>query len=388
MKEYKLKKIALISVWNHNYGSLLQTYALQKYLISKKLQNEIILYKEKNVFRKLFRFTNFSYLVSKIKIIYRKYYLKLFYHEISKNLEIRANKFDVFKNTRLNFSKPIKGRRKLKVQIANYSSVVLGSDQVLHPANLLMNYFTLSFVPDNIMKIAYAPSFGVSNIPLFQIKRTIAYLRKFKSLSVREESGKKIVKKLTGKDVPLVCDPTLLLEFKYWQQLRGEVPIITEKYIFCYFLGKNRKHREFANKVKENTGYKIITLTHLIEFVKIDINFSDAQPFDVGPSEFINLISNAEYILTDSFHGSIFSILFNKDFFVFKRFSDGKSDSTNSRIDSLLNSLGLKDRNLNQFEDVTSCLKLKINYKIVNEKLDEFRKFSENYLHESLAELD
>jgi len=191
---------------------------------------------------------------------------------------------------------------------------------------------------------------------------------------------------LTGRDVPVVCDPTILIDKKYWNELKGEKRFIEEKYIFCYFLGNNLPHRDFANRFKEKTGYKLIALQHLDELVLSDINFADEKPFNVGPAEFVNLISNAEYILTDSFHGTIFSLLYEKQFYTFSRFESKTSASTNSRIESLLNSVGINNRHLKANSNIDDCLKLEIDYNNVQHCLENFRNESRSYLFNALKD--
>ena len=118
------------------------------------------------------------------------------------------------------------------------------------------------------------------------------FLDRIQCLSTREIAGVKIIKDLTGRDAQLVCDPTLLIDRGYWDELKGEEKFIKEKYIFCYFLGNNPPHRDFANRFKEKTGYKLVALQHLDELVLSDIEFADIKPFNVSPSDFINLVAN------------------------------------------------------------------------------------------------
>jgi len=382
-----MRKIALVSVWNHNYGSLLQTFAIQNYLNANGMQNEIIHYKDTNIVRKLARFANYTYLKAKLNIVYRDLKLKIYYPFLYSEIIIRSNKFENFKKNKLNFTEKIIGRKKLIKRIKTFDAVVLGSDQVWHPANLLMNYFTLSFVPDHIAKIAYAPSFGVSKIPLLQRNRTKAYLNRFNHISVREFTGQNIVKSLTNREVEIVCDPTLLIDINQWDLLKGNNRILKEKYILCYYLGNNPSHREFALNLKKATNHRIVCLQQLDEFIKSDITFGDLKPFDIDPADFLNLIAHAEYVLTDSFHATIFSILYNKLFFTFYRFKEGKSESTNTRITSILNQFNLNDRKLSGNEDVQDCLKRTIDHENVHLKLNEIKQSSNNYLQNSLLNI-
>lgn len=382
-----MKKIALVSVWNHNYGSLLQTFALQKYLHEHEFPNEIIFFKEGNKLKKGMRLLKYSFLMKKFKGFYRDVYTKRSQSKTYINLQLRAKKFEGFKTQHLSFTPLIQKMKDLNRIVKQYDTFILGSDQVWHPDNLRMNYFNLQFVPERKKKIAYAPSFGVSKIPFYQIKRTKKYLNRINHISVREKSGQTIVHKLTNRDVPIVCDPTILLEKKYWDELKGIKPIIDKKYIFCYFLGTTADHRRFANRLKDLTGYILVHLPHLIEFVKHDIDFGDIQPFDIGPAEFVNLIANAEFVLTDSFHGSVFSIIYEKIFFVFNRFEDNTNQSTNTRIETLLTTLNLEERKLLGNEQIENCVSQEIDYSKVNKLLSEFRENSEEYIINALNSL-
>ena len=193
---------------------------------------------------------------------------------------------------------------------------------------------------------------------------------------------------MTDKDTPVVCDPTALVTKDIWDVVRSSKRFTDEKYIFCYFLGKNPEHRIFANRVKELTGYNIIALQHLDEFVKDDLGFADIKPFDVGPDDFISLIADAAIVLTDSFHGTMFSIYYHKDFLTFSRFNDRKRDSTNSRIDSILKILDLETRKIDSFENAHKALTSIDNWVEVDKRLDAFRAFSLSYLKNIIKEYE
>lgn len=377
--------IGLVAVSNHNYGSLLQTYAIHQVLKNIGVNNEIIKYKQ-NAIKQLKRIVNLSFFAIKWKSFSKNIRCKIKYPKIAKGLSIRARAFESFKELYCEYSPFISERDELERYVSKYDAVVLGSDQVWHPANLEMDYFTLNFVPENIPKIAYASSFGVATIPKKQKERTAAYLKRIQFISVRETTGAKIVNELTGRNVPVVCDPTALLTRKQWDEIKTPNRLVEGQYIFCYFLGANSKHRGFANRVKEITGYKIVALQHIDEFVKGDLQFGDITPYDVGPRDFINLLSHAEIVLTDSFHGTMFSIYYHKKFFTFLRFSEGKKESTNSRIASILNLMNLMDRRLTANEDVKACLEKTINWDDVQSRLDKFRNDSIKWFTDSLRE--
>ena len=276
-----------------------------------------------------------------------------------------------------------------KLARENYSDVVVGSDQLWLPVNVVADYYTLNWVPDNINKISYSTSFGVSTVPKKYTELYKRFLKRINYLSVREDTGVKLVKSLSNKKTTLVCDPTLLLTKKEWKDIATPKRIIKDKYILCYFLGKNIEHRKFAGRLKKETGYKIVSLNHADEYVKYSDTYADITPYDIGPKEWINLIKYAEYVCTDSFHGTVFSLLFNKIFFDFRRHSEKNKNSTNSRIDSLLKVAGVnKNRILTGKEDIKKVLKYKIDFKLVNKNLNKFRKESKEWLLGALSEGD
>lgn len=382
-----MKKVAIITGYDRrNYGGCLQAFATQKVLDNMGIENECINYKKKQDIHQVIRIFNIPLLKTKLKELNKKVYAKKNSQTLGKNFEIRENKFKNFVKENFKISDMYYGYDELKKQINNYSMVILGSDQVWNPLNFGSHYYTLEFVPDSIPKITYAPSFGVSKIPKTQRKATINYLKRIEHISVREKKGQELVKELTGRDVPIVLDPTLLLNKTEWEKVYKKERIVEKPYIMCYFLGTNKMHREFAKKLKEKTGYKIVTLPFMDEIVKDDFEFGDEKLYNVGPSEFINLIKNAEYVCTDSFHGTVFSIINHKKFITFNRFDDSKKVSTNSRISSLLGLLGLEERSCNSIETAQNIIDNEIDYSKVDEKLEKLRKESIKYLENAIKE--
>ena len=380
-----MHKIGLVSVHNPNYGSMLQTYALHTYLNGIGADNEIILYTKKNDLRQMRRLMNIQLVLMKGRVVYRDIYCKLFHSDISKQLSLRMSKFEDFKNKHFKFSRNHIGWKDLLTTNQDYDTFIIGSDQVWNPINIGTDFFNLLFTEDKKYRISYASSFGVSCIPNSQIKKTKQYLERIQCLSTREKTGVEIIKDLTGRDAELVCDPTLLVSKNLWDKLKGEKRFINEKYIFCYFLGNNPEHRDFANRFKAKTGYKLVALQHLDELILSDVNFADIKPFDVGPAEFVNLISNAEFVLTDSFHGTIFSLLYHKRFFTFSRFESSSKGSTNSRVISLLEMMGVKEHHIKATQAIDDCLNVEADFDLIDKKIDIFRQKSREYLHKALA---
>ena len=261
--------------------------------------------------------------------------------------------------------------------------MVVGSDQVWLPLGLKTRFFNLLFVDDNVRKVAYASSFGVSEIPHFQKKETGRYLDRFYRISVREKKGKEIVESLSHQTATVVADPTMLLNRNEWaDEVQNSKVNTSVPYIFCYFLGTNPEARKAANALKDKTGLRIITLRHMDEFVEDDEQFGDEAPYDVNPEDFVKYIKDASYVLTDSFHCTAFSIQFQKNFMTFYRFAVGAKGGRNSRIDSLFNVLGVPRSHIYQGD--ISMVEDPIDWNAVDSKLCSFREESIRFLNSAL----
>ena len=378
-----MKKVGIVSCYfKYNYGSQLQAYASKKILDNNKIPNETIAIESNRDFSKgkkkyyLTQIFNFNFIKSKFGMIKLKFDKKI-NKELGKNIAIRDKKYKEFKKE-FNLSRSCTDYKGL-TQLAKekYSDVIVGSDQLWLPVNV---------VADSVNKISYATSFGVSNIPPKYNEEYVKFLKRINHLSVREESGVKLIKDVANLDAKLVCDPTILLTKEEWEEVSTPNRIVEDKYILCYFLVSNILHRKFAEKLRKVTGCKIVSLNHADEYVKYSDQFCDIALYDIGPREWINLVKNADYVCTDSFHCTVFSILFNKIFFDFRRHSSKNKGSTNSRLDSLLNVAGISDeRILTGEENIEQVLKYSIDYDVVNERINKFIEDSNEWLLNSLT---
>lgn len=390
-----MKKTAIVSCYfQHNYGSMLQAYATQMALDKLDYENETIdiagfnheIKKAKILYFAKASLTS-DILISKLgmaKNVLIKKFSKNDYARLSK---VRSDRFDAFGKKYFRLSSRYSSKEELgKKCDENYSSVLVGSDQLWLPGNIAADYYTLNFVPTTVNSIAYATSFGQSSLPKDSAKKATIFLKKIKHIGVREESGQKLVKKLAGRNVPVVCDPTLLFTGDEWMKIQKKEPIIKGKYILCYFLGNNPPHREFAEKLKKETGCKIVALTHLDEFVKSDEGYADETPYNIDPADFLNLIRNAEYVCTDSFHCSVFSILYKKEFYTFRRYNRNTRQSTNSRLDTLFKITGIEGRLLAGDEKIVDYLNIKTDFDEAHKKLAGVRQQSYEYLKVALQD--
>lgn len=386
-----MKSIALVTCYfQPNYGSLLQAFATQMVFDKLGLDNETILIDglvpeiNKAKYRYFFsRILDINTIKDKWSTV-RKFIAKKSCPEYRKNFAIRNSIFKEFSESRFHLSKLYSSKKELSFDADNYAAFIVGSDQLWLPSNISADYYTLNFVPDSVPKISLATSFGVSELPHKQAKLASIFLRRLDYISVRESSGQKLVKELSDRDVPVVCDPTLMFKAEDWEKISVKERFYDSPYIFVYFLGNNPNHRVFVKAVQKLTGLKIVQLAHCDEYIKTDIGFADETPYNVGPCEFIQLIRDAEFVFTDSFHCSVFSLLFKKQFFSFRRYRGDGNVSTNGRIYSLLSLVKLENRLLYGDENAEKALSIKINYDAVHEKIESLRNYSWNWLKDSL----
>lgn len=388
-----MKKIALVTCYfQRNYGSQLQALATQKICDKLGWPNETIcidgLKPEINQAKYkyfLSRIWDINTIKDKMATV-RKVIAKKTNADYASLLNLRDQLFDDFAHSKFRCSKRYDSKQELSEHAQDYSAFIVGSDQLWLPSNITADYYTLNFVPNGIgvKKVAYATSFGISQLPSRQAKLAQAFLPRLDSIMVREESGKKLVKQLIGKDVPVVCDPTLLFSAEEWA---GELPQtrrIDEPYVLCYFLGNNPPQREWAKRLAQETGCKIVQLPNLDEYIKSDNGFADYPLYDVNPLDFVALIRDAKYVLTDSFHCTVFSALHQKEFFCFRRYNTDSIVSTNGRLDSLLSSFGLSSRMLTSKEDVQKSIASTIDYSIVLNKISKLREDSLSLLKQAI----
>jgi len=373
----------------NNYGSKLQALATVRLFEELGVDYEIIRYNKKTFgfyLKSIPRFFNWVFINDRYCQIQRAIQFKR-HPEIKEQVNIRNKAFDSYDVYFSDHLSPVYGSySQLKKQCPqNYDKVITCSDQLWSPSALGSGFYNLMFVPRETRKISWASSFGVSKIPWYQKSRTKKYLERIEYISMRENQGAEIVKSLTGREVPVLMDPVFVFNKQEWDKLVPLAKPEWENYIFCYFLGDNPKHREAAKALSEKTGMKIVTLRHLDEYVDEDESFGDIAPYDVDPVRFLNILRNASYICTDSFHGTAFSIIFEKKFMVFDRYDSKSSNSKNSRIDSVCANLGLKNRRFSDVESVADMMLCDIDYKAVIAKVSEYQENTKNYLKNALG---
>lgn len=379
--------------YKENFGSALQTYATQYFL--EKMGYDVRIFEIKGVHRSIHIKKLFYYSSRLFDPVELKYLLANLKSRTRKSASLPTDQYAIDMQTRkqvyVEFNKKwnkmlpmVNSWKELSKQASEMHAVVVGSDQLWRPSNIVGGFYTLEFVPDNIKKISFSTSFGVPELPQKLYKKANEYLSRIDHISVRENTGADIVKSICGRNATVVCDPTMMLTAEEWMHIQDEKPFAEGKYILMYLMGDNPIQREYTKKMSKLTGCRIIGLLHGATYIAYDEDVVDEKPYNVGPSEFVNLIRNAQYVCTDSFHCCVFSILNSTPFFAFRRWPDGSKFSANDRLYTLLQFTGLNNRLLIGDEDVEKCIADVIDFQKVLEKVEEKRKISEEFLTNAL----
>ena len=369
-------KVDLITLHNvKNYGSALQTYATQKILEKLGCEVEVINYFRKDLIEEHLIENRINTSTVFSKNFLTKFLGKMF---IKPSVEKQCEKFNKFLNNNIKLTpKKYYSNEELKNDLPIADIYCTGSDQVWNSDwnNGIEKPFFLDFVPDNKKRISYASSFGKESLNNNEKKITQEMLKKYQYISVREKSAKKIIEDLGIKNVEHVLDPTLLLNKEEWENLKVDIKH-KGKYILVYQL--NTKNPEFDKYVKKLSKYKKMPI--------VRVSNVSYQRFKYGKfvncptvEEFISYFLNAEYIVTDSFHATAYSINFGKKFLCIfpKKFS--------TRLQSILDLTGLQERKVTDFNKFDT-IDNQIDYEKVNGIINVERNKSINYLKKAIEE--
>lgn len=363
-------KIGIITLnGNRNYGNKLQNYALQKFLkgLSDKIDVDTIWYTKDNYIlnKKIMTLRNLRRFIFN-RHNYRRYFLKNIYvNDVVREYNIK--KFnDKFISTIYDYEiKPDLNER--------YDYFIAGSDQIWNFNYLNLDNEFLQFADKN-KRIAYAASFGLNKVTDKYKNIVKEGVNNIKFVSVREYAGAKIIKELTGRDVPVVIDPTLLLPKSDWVKLMEKpVWLKDEKYLLMFFLDEAPAPvKKLIVNIAEKYKLKIINLTD-----KENVDY-----YSSPPSEFLYLINNAEIVITDSFHASVFSILTKRPFISCTK--GGKGMNMDSRIDTLLSMFHLENRKISKDNNYEIKNPMEIEFPDVEKILDRERQRSKEFLCKAL----
>lgn len=382
-----VKNIGLcIAYTGTNYGQLLQAFATQQIIRNKGYHTEIIRYNSgKNKGIKL----SYGAVVVATKQIVKKIESKVSKpkavteDETHKNNRLqRKASADRFRQDRLKDVVHCNGITELTNKSKEYFAVLVGSDQVWLPNVAVSNFFTLRFAAPGVKRISYATSLGVSSYPNYAKKAAGDFWKQIDFLSVREQQGKEIIQSIVDVPVEVVADPTYLLTREEWVELIPQEKVIEDGYILCYFLGESDLIKEYTRKFAESKGLRVVSILS-DECNSDDSSFADEILTGKSPEEFVNLIRNAEFIMTDSFHGLAFSVINQKQFLIFYRRRTDVKESRNSRIDNIVRLWDIEDRLIREPEKLEFPTR-DIDYCTVSEKVEALRAKSLAFLDKAL----
>lgn len=349
-----IKIITLHSI--PNPGSVLQAYALQRFLFEKGYNNEIIDYrpyysnvgknKVKGIIREILFYRNQKSLQNKYSNFVRE------------NLKLTNETYDTFKS--LINSPPIADK------------YLTGSDQLWN-----LSYdcgkddaYYLKFIENN--KYSFATSIGKSNIPSDELNNILGNINSFKGISVREKSTSEILSSKLNRKVEWVCDPVFLLDKDSYKNMIKSVDF--NDYVIIYLSKSSDLLNNIIAKIKKDYGYKIILAGGNITRCTCDLHIKD-----LGPYDFLSYLYNAKLVISSSFHATAFSHIFHKEFLSI--LPEGNSE----RIESLLKLTELENRIVKNVEDL-SCLENKIDFSLVEQRLKGFISNSKEFLIKKICE--
>ena len=358
----------------YNYGTALQVSALCEFLRKKGHSVDVIDYMpQRKGESNIHSYRLLDYVKSKTsekrKTVFEKPYER----------EERTNLFLEYLDSRISLSKKAGNLSELQSLNKDYDAFVCGSDQIWAPSIFDPHYF-LDFVYDENKMIAYAPSIGLPEIKDSYVREAMRKLiGRFHHLSVREEKGAELVEELIGNRPPAVTDPSLLLTADEWIEYAGlRAKESDRKCVLVYMLGNEEKHWQQIYRLAEEKNLEVV----VVPTFESDVTRVGCYTSPVGPREFLELIAGAEYVCTDSYHGTIFSLIFEKPFSVFERFGKSDAINQNSRIYNLLEKTGLRDRLIGFRKEYQDCGN--IDFARVRELLKAETAKSETYLSDAL----
>lgn len=363
-----MKTVGLFTIYICNYGAILQTYALKKCIesLDSNINVAVVDFYSHKHYRVFNVVTN-----SIVKRVLKNGLILMHYL----GLRERNHREKVFIKNEFNLSERFEDVNILLKNLPKYDYYLTGSDQVFNLNSIYAPLFFQQFVTCGI-KAAYAPSFGQSVFSKAERDRIKDLTKGFDYLSCREKDGAEMLSQVHGKDVPCVIDPTLLLTADQWSSMM-RVPDSNDKYLLVYDLNGGVPMLNIARKVAAEKGFKLYCITRHPDISFIYKGF-DKVIFDAGPREFVGYFAKASYVITDSFHGTAFSLIFRKNFNTYIAIP-----RASQRILSLLTICGLTSRiieDTNEIETSEVCAS-----KFKQDSFEEYRKASLDYINSIFA---
>lgn len=381
-------KIAIVTFHRaYNYGAVLQCYALQKTLQAIGVDCDVLDYAP-SYFERMYNLLPERLLSKKglkqafVRTLMRKY------------LAERCRNFEKFLDEYLILSKDTYHTAEALEQAElPYDALIAGSDQVWNDVCAKFDpvFFLYGKAFEGKKKYSYAASFGFSALPSERRDDYLERLKDYRMISVREKNGSDILEELLDKRSVVSCDPTFLHSSDEWKQIAGDKPLIAGNYIFLYHVKLPTAIRSYAAKLSEKTGCRVVCVSchfhgspkniYSYQSGRLDKREGFQSCHSCSPAEFLNYILYAKYVLSSSFHGTVFSILFHKQFL---SQTVWKNEKPNERVINLLKQLGLQERTINQ---AAADIDAPIDWDSVDSAADNMRQNGKQYLENLLSDV-
>lgn len=383
-----MKKVGLITIHGIcNFGSVFQTFALQKKVESLGYDCEVINYKYPNEYHKAkYKDKNPYATVNEGKDTYFDLWRKRFYYRFNyarRYSQMMIQKYKRFVDTYLKTTSEYSSIESLFECEGKYDIYLTGSDQVWNPRYMHEDVSFLLPFTESKNKIAFSASFGTSDIPDQYKELYKPLLSQYKHISTREQSGTTLVNEICSKPAQCTCDPTLLMNGDEWENLIKDKPLVKGKYILCYVLTYTSDPYPYASGlieyIRKQLGYKVVCID---DPDKYWLNQRFINKNGCGPLDLLNLFKNASFIISSSFHGAAFSVNLKKDFY-----SILPPNINDERQESFLKIVGAEDRIIRVGDPMPNPGELHVkNWDGVSNRLNDYREESMSYLEHALKD--
>lgn len=363
---------------SYNCGSILQCMALKQVLEKKDADVKIINFsseEQQKLYSVFYKRINLKNFVKNFLCIRGYSSIKNHYDQYAKYIRSVFNLSGDF----------LQSSSEIRNSISKFDMLIAGGDQIW---NVNCDDFDTAYFldfDDDTYKISYSPSLGATDIN--KSSNAALYsdlLSKFDALSCREVNGAKWLHQLTGREVQLIADPTILLTADDWRKvIKQPLKLSFEgKFIFYYAFSYSAENNACVQHIAEENGLKVVVIDAKQWFIKrLDRYKNFILCEETGPNAFLNLMNAAEYVITTSFHGTVFSLIFHKKFVYI---NNKNHEPTDDRTSFLLEQMGLMDRYVFSEDVSTQKLNELIDYLLVDKSIDDMKSKAFNYIDENM----
>lgn len=354
-----MSEVLIITKIGKNYGAILQAFALKSYIETMGHKAGIIYYAHRKS-QSTYHVLTFG---RSKKAALRSFRNLYHYRAIRRSV----SRFYAFRRDFFGLTKLYESLEHLRNDPPYADIYITGSDQVWNPMLRFDAAYFLDFGLDDTIRASYAASVGLEELPGEYATTFTQCLKKIDFLSVREHQAKVLLHRL-GYDATVCLDPTLLHPHTFYSKIAVS-PYVNEPYILCYLMSMPSHTKKVLSFLKKNLGYTIVNIARDSTAHEL----GDIQIWDAGPCEFLGLFAHADFVITSSFHGTAFSVIYQKPFWVMPH------SQTSSRVTGLLEQLSLEDRIVHEDDSLTTSM-FQIDYTETNRLLENLILDSRNYL--------